>query len=211
MSVCVRMMLNTAWDLLLSSFMLVAATVRDLFPSDIRVLISCQKCRHGIIKTSFFNKMTARYKRLLFGFPTKPCSWRRPYETDHQHMARKHCALSLSVHVDFYGEKKEKIMNSLLFRSHLHLFNWFSPSRGGNTYILLIFLLCLKNVVANISDSPLSPSNKYQKYKNCRIIFNLLALTFKLWFCSQISWGHFCFPKCFPYPLGSSRSRTFSL
>lgn len=34
-SVCVRMMLKTAWERLLSSFMLVAATVRDLFPSDI--------------------------------------------------------------------------------------------------------------------------------------------------------------------------------
>lgn len=42
MSVCVRMMLNTAWDLLLSSFIFVAATVRDLFPSDIRDSMSCQ-------------------------------------------------------------------------------------------------------------------------------------------------------------------------
>lgn len=42
MSVCVRMMLNTAWDLLLSSFIFVAATVRDLFPSDIRDSMSCE-------------------------------------------------------------------------------------------------------------------------------------------------------------------------
>lgn len=35
-SVCVRMILKTAWERLLSSFILVAATVRDLFPSDIR-------------------------------------------------------------------------------------------------------------------------------------------------------------------------------
>lgn len=36
LSVCVRIMLKTACDRLLSSFMLVAATVRDLLPSDIR-------------------------------------------------------------------------------------------------------------------------------------------------------------------------------
>lgn len=36
LSVWVRMILKTAWERLLSSFMLVAATVRDLFPSDIR-------------------------------------------------------------------------------------------------------------------------------------------------------------------------------
>lgn len=40
MRVCVRMMMNTACDLLLSSFMFVAATVRDLLPSDIRDSIS---------------------------------------------------------------------------------------------------------------------------------------------------------------------------
>lgn len=34
--VWVRMILKTAWDRLLSSFMLVAATVRDLLPSDIK-------------------------------------------------------------------------------------------------------------------------------------------------------------------------------
>ena len=55
MSVCVRIMLNTAWDLLLSSFMLVAATVRDLFPSDIRDLMSCHKCSRGKFKTPFCN------------------------------------------------------------------------------------------------------------------------------------------------------------
>lgn len=38
--VWVRMMLKTACERLLSSFMLVAATVRDLFPSDIRDSIS---------------------------------------------------------------------------------------------------------------------------------------------------------------------------
>lgn len=42
MSVCVRMMLNTAWDRLLSSFIFVAATVRDLFPSDISDSMSCE-------------------------------------------------------------------------------------------------------------------------------------------------------------------------
>lgn len=52
MRVCVRIMLNTAWDLLLSSFMLVAATVRDLFPSDIRDSMSCHKCSRGKFKTT---------------------------------------------------------------------------------------------------------------------------------------------------------------
>ena len=33
-------MVNTAWDLLDSEFMLVAATVRDLFPSSIKFSIS---------------------------------------------------------------------------------------------------------------------------------------------------------------------------
>lgn len=42
MSVCVRMTLKTAWDRLLSSFMFVAATVRDLFPSDISDSMSCE-------------------------------------------------------------------------------------------------------------------------------------------------------------------------
>lgn len=42
LSVWVRMMLKTACDRLLSSFMLVAATVRDLFPSDIRDSTSYQ-------------------------------------------------------------------------------------------------------------------------------------------------------------------------
>ena len=39
-SVAVRMMLKTACDRLLSLFMFVAATVRDLLPSDIRLLMS---------------------------------------------------------------------------------------------------------------------------------------------------------------------------
>ena len=39
-SVAVRMMLKTACERLLSLFMLVAATVRDLLPSDIRLLMS---------------------------------------------------------------------------------------------------------------------------------------------------------------------------
>lgn len=39
-SVCVTMILKTACDRLLSSFMLVAATVRDLFPSDINTSMS---------------------------------------------------------------------------------------------------------------------------------------------------------------------------
>lgn len=40
------MMLKTACDRLLSSFMLVAATVLDLFPSDIRDSMSCQDSKH---------------------------------------------------------------------------------------------------------------------------------------------------------------------
>lgn len=40
--VCERMTLKTACERLLSSFMLVAATVRDLFPSDIRDSMSWQ-------------------------------------------------------------------------------------------------------------------------------------------------------------------------
>ena len=39
--VWVTMMLKTAWERLLSLFMLVAATVRDLFPSLIRLSMSC--------------------------------------------------------------------------------------------------------------------------------------------------------------------------
>ena len=42
----VKMMLKTAWERLLSSFMLVAATVRDLFPSDIRDSMSCRHRYH---------------------------------------------------------------------------------------------------------------------------------------------------------------------
>lgn len=46
-SVCVTMMLKTACDRLLSSFMLVAATVRDLFPSDISTSMSWKnKAKH---------------------------------------------------------------------------------------------------------------------------------------------------------------------
>ena len=45
--VCVRMMLKTAWDLLLSSFIFVAATVRDLLPSDIRHSMSCREIERG--------------------------------------------------------------------------------------------------------------------------------------------------------------------
>lgn len=44
--VCVRVILKTAWDRLLSSFMLVAATVRDLLPSDIKDSISQKEISH---------------------------------------------------------------------------------------------------------------------------------------------------------------------
>lgn len=44
--VCVRVILNTACDRLLSSFMLVAATVRDLLPSDIKDSISYMETSH---------------------------------------------------------------------------------------------------------------------------------------------------------------------
>ena len=40
--VCVMMTVKTACDRLLSLFMLVAATVRDLLPSHIRLSMSCQ-------------------------------------------------------------------------------------------------------------------------------------------------------------------------
>jgi len=40
--VWVSLIVNTACDLLLSLFILVAATVRDLFPSNIRFSISCK-------------------------------------------------------------------------------------------------------------------------------------------------------------------------
>lgn len=112
MSVCVRIMLNAAWDLLLSSFMLVAATVRDLFPSDIRDSMSCHKCSRDKWKNSVWQHTDS--KDTINYCSNTPCSWQRPGERDHQRRAQKRCALSLSVHVDFCREK-EKLIN-LLFR-----------------------------------------------------------------------------------------------
>ena len=45
--VWLRMMLKTAWERLLSLFMLVAATVRDLLPSDMRESMSCNSRNNG--------------------------------------------------------------------------------------------------------------------------------------------------------------------
>lgn len=122
MSVCVRMMLNTAWDLLLSSFILVAATVRDLFPSDIRDSMSCQRHRRHKQKhtsctswNNLFPMATQRDESKRAQITVQvPCSWPQPGETGHQHRARKHCAPSLSTLVDFYREK-ETIINPMSF------------------------------------------------------------------------------------------------
>lgn len=67
LSVWVRMMLKTAWERLLSSFMLVAATVRDLLPSDINDSMSFRKTYKLLIYT-FYNFSLYTYRSVLMTF-----------------------------------------------------------------------------------------------------------------------------------------------
>lgn len=66
LSVCVRMMLKTACDRLLSSFMLVAATVRDLLPSDIRDSMSYKRWGNHMITTWLQFFTPSRPRQVLY-------------------------------------------------------------------------------------------------------------------------------------------------
>lgn len=138
MSLCVRIILNTAWDLLLSSFMFVAATVRDLFPSDIKDSMSCQrgknKTKHAPCKSwnnlvylgSIWWMQNSRNQwRLLrvLVFFFLPCSWPQPGVTGHQRMAQRHCALSLSGLVGSYRED-EKLLILCPSKTNIPIFSF---------------------------------------------------------------------------------------
>lgn len=98
-SVCVRMMLNTAWDRLLSSFILVAATVRDLFPSDIRDSMSCQQTNTRLVCAVLYEITCFPWLCLESKGRSNdkvPCSRPQPGGTGRPRKAPSLCALSLS-------------------------------------------------------------------------------------------------------------------
>lgn len=119
---CVRMMLNTAWDLLLSSFMLVAATVRDLFPSDIRDSMSCQRQKHAALDGDKWRPGCCWRRVRRDG----PCSRTPPGAPGRPRTAPSPCAPSLAALVDVCRE--ETLVNPVRLKyKYKRLFYWVAP------------------------------------------------------------------------------------